>query len=36
MNNIEILEDMLKTEKINRRGNKEIKFEVNSNYYKAI
>lgn len=37
---IEILEDMLNKEssiyKRNRRGNKEIKFEVNSNYYNAI
>lgn len=42
MNNkdIKILENMLNKEssiyKKNRRGNKEIKFEVNSNYYKAI
>lgn len=37
---IKILEDMLNKEssiyKRNRRGNKEIKFEVNSNYYNAI
>lgn len=36
---IKILEDMLNKERIyktNRRGIKEIKFEVNSNYYKAI
>lgn len=37
---IEILEKMINREssvyKRNRRGNKEIKFEVNSNYYKAI
>ena len=36
MNDIDILEEMLKNTKTNRRGNKEIKFEVNSNYYKAI
>lgn len=37
---IKILENMLNKEssiyKRNRRGNKEIKFEVNSNYYNAI
>ena len=36
MNNIDMLEEMLKNTKTNRRGNKEIKFEVNSNYYTAI
>ena len=40
MKDIEILENMLDKEssiyKKNKRGNKEIKFEVNSNYYKAI
>lgn len=37
---IKILENMLNKEsniyKTNKRGNKEIKFEVNSNYYKAL
>lgn len=27
---------MLNTERRNRRGNREIRFEVNSNYYKAV
>lgn len=36
MNNIEILENMLKVNRLNKRGNREIKLEVNSNYYKAI
>lgn len=40
MEDIKILEHMLNKEssiyKKNRRGNKEIKFEVDSNYYKAI
>ena len=36
MNNIDIIEEMLKNTKTNKRGNKEIKFEVNSNYYTAI
>lgn len=33
---IKILKNMLKISKKNRRGNDEIRFEVNSNYYKAI
>lgn len=36
MNDIDLLKNMLNTNKKNRRGNYEIKFEVNSNYYKAI
>lgn len=35
-NNIEMIENMLNTERRNRRGNREIRFEVNSNYYKAV
>lgn len=36
MEDIKILENMLNTTRTNRRGKKEIRFEVNSNYYKAI
>lgn len=35
-NNIEMIENILNTERRNRRGNREIRFEVNSNYYKAV
>lgn len=35
-NNIEMIENMLNTERRNRRGNREIRFEVNSNYYEAV
>jgi preprotein translocase subunit Sss1 len=35
-NNIEMIENMLNTERRNRRGNREIRFEVNSNCYKAV
>lgn len=31
-----MIENMLNTERRNRRGNREIRFEVNSNYYKAV
>ena len=35
-NNIEMIENILNTERRNRRGNREIRFEVNSNYYEAV
>lgn len=35
-NNIEMIENMLNTERRNRRENREIRFEVNSNYYEAV
>ena len=35
-NNIEMIENMLNTERRNRRGNREIRFEVNSIYYEAV
>lgn len=35
-NNIEIVENILNTERRNRRGNREIRFEVNSIYYEAV
>lgn len=35
-NNIEMIENILNTERRNRRGNRKIRFEVNSNYYKAV
>jgi hypothetical protein len=35
-NNIEMIENILNTERRNRRGNREIRFEVNSNCYKAV
>ena len=35
-NNIEMIENMLNTERRNRRGNREIRFEVNSKYYEAV
>lgn len=35
-NNIKMIENILNTERRNRRGNREIRFEVNSNYYKAV
>jgi len=31
-----MIENMLNTERRNRRGNREIRFEVNSNYYEAV
>ena len=35
-NNIEMIENILNTERRNRRGNREIRFEVNSIYYEAV
>ena len=35
-NNIEIVESILNTERRNKRGNREIRFEVNSIYYEAV
>ena len=35
-NNIKMIENILNTERRNRRGNREIRFEVNSNYYEAV
>ena len=35
-NNIEMIDNILNTERRNRRGNREIRFEVNSIYYEAV
>ena len=35
-NNIEIVENILNTERRNRRRNREVRFEVNSIYYEAV